>query len=534
MHSWFKLALAPFLLVSTVYAQSSCGSLAKLALPHTRIVSADVVVTGGFLPAGEAPSPADAAIYKHTPEFCRVVLRAAPSSDSDIRIEVWMPSAKWNQKFRGQGNGGFAGEINYSLMALAVSQGYATGGTDTGHAGQSTDASWALDHPQKIIDFGYRAIHEMTAAAKTVIDSYYGKAPSRSYFASCSDGGREALMEAQRFPADYDGILAGAPAYAWTNLVASGMHKVQALLADPASYIPAAKLPAISAAVLASCDAADGVKDGILNDPMSCHFDPDKLLCGGADSDSCLTQAQVKTLKTIYAPTSDSTGKEIYPGSLPGGELGPGGWSTWILGNEPGKSLGVAFGIGYFADMVYDDPRWNYKTFTVDDGLKEAIEKTGAALNATDPNLKAFAGHGGKLILYHGWNDPAISPLGTLDYFDQASTTNSDAQAFMRLFMVPGMQHCYGGPGPSSFGQFGWRPGTGPEDSAHDLYRALEQWVEQGSAPEQVIAARIDIDEKTGPRITMTRPLCAYPKQAKYKGSGDTSDAANFSCVVAR
>ncbi len=532
MNRWLRLSFVPLLLITAAHAQnsSSCAGLAKLALPHARIVSTDQVKAGRFTPPGDPPSPVDAHLYQKLPSFCRVLAESTPTPDSDIKIEVWMPVAGWNGKFRGQGNGGFAGEINYSFMAVSVSQGYATAGTDTGHTGQSTDASWALNHPEKVIDFGYRGIHEMTGNAKAVIDAYYGKAPSRSYFASCSDGGREALMEAQRFPDDYDGILAGAPAYAWTSLVSSGMHKVQALMLDQASYIPPAKLPAISSAVLDACDAKDGVKDGILNDPRTCHFQPESLLCKGTDSDSCLTRPQVTTLNAIYAATVDSTGRQVYPRSLPGGELGPGGWSTWVLGTEPGKSLGVAFGIGYFSNMVYSDPHWNYKTFTVDDGLKAAEEKTAAALNATDPNLKPFASHGGKLILYHGWNDPAISPLSTLEYYQQVQSSNSDAQSFVRLFMVPGMQHCYGGPGPSSFSQFGWRPGTGTDDVQHDIYKALEQWVDQGIAPETVIAAKIEADGKAAPKITMTRPLCSYPKAAKYKGSGDTNSAASFTC----
>lgn len=532
MNSRLGLALAPLVLITAAHAQqTSCDALAKLNLPHSTILSTQQTGAGQFTPPGATADASDAAAYQHAPSFCRVVIKAEPSSDSDIRIEVWMPTEKWNGKFRGQGNGGFAGQIYYSQMALAVSQGYATAGTDTGHTNPNTDASWALHHPEKVVDFGYRAIHEMTTSAKAVIDAYYGKPPIRSYFAACSDGGREALMEAQRFPNDYDGILAGAPAYIWTNLLTSGVDKMQALLRDRAAYVPASKLPAINAAVLAACDAADGVKDGILNDPRTCHFEPEKLLCSGPESDSCLTQPQVATLKVLYSATLNSAGQPIYPRGLPGAELGPGGWSTWVLGDRSGHSLGVDYGTGYFGDMVYGDPHWDFKTFTVDAGLKAAVEKTASALNATDPNLKPFASHGGKLILYHGWNDPAISALSTVDYYEQVRRDNSDAQSFVRLFMVPGMQHCYGGPGPSSFGQFGWRPGTGPDDAEHDLYKALEDWVERSMAPEQVIAAKIESDGKTAQKITMTRPLCAYPKEAKYNGSGDTSDAKNFTCV---
>jgi Tannase and feruloyl esterase len=532
MNRWSLAAAAPLLLVSAAHSQTtaSCAALAKQALPHARIARALQVEAGQFMPPGDAPNPATAAVYQHAPAFCRVEIRSTPTPDSDIGIEVWLPIAKWNGKFRGQGNGGFAGAIYYEDMARAISQGYATAGTDTGHVAEGTDASWSLNHPEKINDFGYRGMHEMTVNAKAVIASYYGKAAARSYLAACSDGGREALMEAQRFPNDYDGILAGAPAYNWTNLLTGGMTKMHALLMEPGSHIPPAKLPAIASAVLAACDADDGVKDGILNDPRTCHFKPETLACKGADSDSCLTPPQVDALKLIYAPITDSKGKLIFPGTMPGGELGGGGWGLWVFGEEPNKSLGAAFGYNYFTYMVYRDAHWDPKTFNVDDGLKLAIERTATAVNSTDPNLKAFAAHGGKLILYHGWNDAGISPLSTIDYYGKVVATNSNAQTFTRLFMAPGMQHCSGGPGPSSFGQGGWRPGAGPDDAQHNLYRALEDWVDQGVAPEQVIAAKIEADEKTGAKIVMTRPLCAYPKHAKYIGNGDTNDAANFTC----
>jgi feruloyl esterase len=524
------LSLLPFLTYAngeTAGHRAACGDLAKLSLPHTTILSAETVAPGMFVPQ----QAADAANYKGLPAFCRVVAKSAPTADSDIKIEVWLPASGWNGKFRGQGNGGFAGQINYDLLGLSVSQGYASAGTDTGHTAEGTDASWALGHPEKIVDFGNRAIHEMTSTAKSVVDAYYGKAPDHSYFASCSDGGREALMEAQRFPYDYDGILAGAPAYYWTNMVAGGMQKVQRITHSPNTYIPPAKIPAIAAAVNAACDAADGVKDGIVNDPRHCNFKPESLLCKSTESDTCLTQPQVDSLKTIYAPVLNASGKQIYPGTLPGGEDGPGGWALWLLGTAPDKTLSYAFTTGYFKDMVYGNPAWDYSTFNLDTGLKLAISKTAGPLNATDAHLQAFARHGGKLILYHGWNDPAISPLSTIDYYQRVQQMNGNAASFVRLFMVPGMQHCAGGPGPSSFGQFGWRPGTGPDDPQHDLYLGLEQWVEKGQAPEEVIAAKFDTNGHA-PRLSMTRPLCAYPLVAKYKGSGATTGAGNFICAA--
>jgi Tannase and feruloyl esterase len=511
---------------------SSCAALASLSLPDTKIVLAQQVEAGKFSPPEPSQDPAGKAAYQDLPAFCRIVARSAPTPDSDIKIEVWMPVKGWNGRFRGAGNGGFAGQIYYSSLAASVSQGYATAATDAGHSGDSTEASWALGHPEKVNDFGYRAIHEMTQKARSIISAYYGTAPTHSYFLACSDGGREALMEAQRFPEDYDGILAGAPAYNWTALLTGAVTGVQALTLTPASYIPPSKLPAISSAVLAACGASDRVRDGILNDPRTCHFDPEVLLCKGTDSDHCLTSSQVTALKSLYAGARNGRGEQVYPGLLPGAELGAGGWKLWITGSKPGDSLMFAFGTGYFSNMVYGDPKWDYKSFNVDDGLKAAVEKTATALNATDPNLKPFSSRGGKLILYHGWNDAAISALGTIAYYQQVASSNSDPQSFVRLFLVPGMQHCSGGPGPSSFGQFGWHPGTGPDDTQHDISLALEQWVEKGVAPEKVIAAKIEADPKAAPHTTMTRPLCAYPQEARYNGSGDTSDAASFACAL--
>jgi len=530
--------LVSFLLVSSALGQkgaptsASCAALAGLTLPNTKIVRAEQVEAGKLTPPRKPDDPAEARIYQNLPAFCRVVAQVAPTSDSDIKMEVWMPAAGWNGKFRGQGNGGFAGEIDYGGLALAVSLGYASGGTDTGHAADGGDASWALGHPEKVIDYGYRGVHEMTLQSKAIVQAYYSRPPRRSYFAACSDGGREALMEAQRFPADYDGILAGAPANNWTSLLTNAVHNAQALTLEPASYIPSSKLPAISSAVLAACDVSDGVKDGILNDPRQCHFDPAVMLCKASESDQCLTAPQVTVLKALYTGAYDSAGKLVFPGYLPGSETGDNGWGLWITGWAPGKSLQFVFGIGYFSNMVYEKADWDYKTFTVDNGLKAAVEKTASALNATNPDLKPFGRRGGKLILYHGWNDPAISALSTVDYYNQmtAATGQKNAQSFVRLFMAPGMQHCGGGPGPDSFGQGGWTPGMDPDDPQHDLYLALEQWVEKGTAPEQVIATKYP-GEGSATQQKMTRPLCAYPQQAKYKGTGDTSDAANFVCA---
>lgn len=529
------IAPAVLLLTSAVgsaQADSSgsekCEALAKLNLPNVTIVTAQQEPAGQFVGPRHPFTGADlTSFYKTLPGFCRVVAKAHPSSDSDITIEVWMPLEKWNGKLQGLANGGFAGAINYLELGASLQHGYVATGTDTGHTGSPIDATWALGHPEKIVDFGYRGIHEMTRVAKLVIPQFYGSAPKRSYFAGCSDGGREALMEAQRYPEDYDGILAGAPANYWTGLLSLGVVDTQAVTATPASFIPPAKIATIGKAVIATCDKLDGVADGVLNDPRQCHFDPATIECkSGADSNECLTAPQVAALKAIYAGIRDKSGRSVFPGYLPGAEEGQGGWALWITGPAPAKSLMAYFGLGYYANMVYDQKDWDYKSFSVDSGLKSANEKTAEVLNATKPDLSAFRSRGGKLILYHGWNDPAIPALNTVNYYEDviAKMGRSSADSFTRLYMVPGMQHCGGGPGPENFGEALDATATDPQ---HNIRVTLENWVEKGTAPSSFVVSKAA--SASSPEIT--RPLCPYPQAAKYKGVGDPNKAENFTCA---
>ncbi|HEY6968329.1 MAG TPA: tannase/feruloyl esterase family alpha/beta hydrolase [Candidatus Angelobacter sp.] len=524
-----RLFCAILFITSLVHAET-CENLSNLKLKDTTITSAQTVPAGQFTPgAAELAAPGMPANYKDLPAFCRVTAEIKPTQDSDIKIEVWMPGSDWNGKYLSNGNGGFAGSILHSALANGVKHGYAMAATDTGHSGSPVDATWALHHPEKIVDFGYRGIHEMTVKAKAIIETFYGKGPQRSYFSSCSNGGRQALMEAQRFPADYDGIIAGAPANFWTHLLTSGVWNIQAMQNDPASYIPAAKIPALNEAVLAACDAKDGVTDGVLNDPRECHFDPSSMLCKAADSNTCLTAPQAAALKKIYAGAKTSKGEQIFPGFVPGGESGPGGWPLWVTGGAPGKSLENAFSLGFFANMVFDNAAWDFKTFDFDRDTRIADQKQAANLNSTDPNLKPFRQRGGKLIIYHGWSDAAIQPLNTIDYYNSVEKKMgaSDTNTFVRLYMAPGMQHCGGGPGPSSFGQYGFGTQLDPQ---HNMLSVLEQWVEKGVAPDRIIATKYNNDMDPTKGVKMTRPLCPYPQVAKYKGSGDTNDEANFTC----
>jgi hypothetical protein len=504
----------------------NCAGLTQQVLPQSRVLSAQLIPPGRLSIPGVTVDG-----FASLPEFCRVVVQSTPSSDSDIAIEVWMPLNGWNGRFLGTGNGGFGGALNYSQMANALLYGYATAGTDAGHASTAeTDASFALEHPQKIIDFGYRAIHEMTLNALALIHDFYDKAPSHKYFSSCSDGGREALMEAQRYPTDYNGILAGDPANNWTGLLANGAQDLLALTASSASYIAASKLPAITAAVLARCNK--GVETGYLNNPPDCHFNPQAMLCKGSQSDSCLTQLQIATLNQLYRGTTAANGALVFPGLTPGSEAGGGenGWEGWLIGSAPGRTGDAEYVQSYYADMVYQDAEWNYRDFNLSASLAKSISTTGQEINAVNPNLSGFRAANGKLILYHGWNDAAISPYSSIDYYNSivAALGQKAANQILQLYMVPGMEHCQGGPGPTNFGAGGPGPDTPAFDRNHSIYKALEAWVEDGVVPKQVQTD--GTTQYNGQTLDISRPLCPYPQIAAYIGSGSQNLAANYTC----
>lgn len=487
----------------------TCESLSGLQLPATKITGAQVVAAGVFTPpAGNADA------YKSLPAFCRVQGVIAPSNDSHIEFEVWLPVNGWNRKYEAVGNGGYAGSINYAGMGGALAAGYATSSTDTGHRGTATDGAWALGHPEKRVDWAYRAVHEMAGKSKAVIRSFYGAMPEKSYFESCSNGGRQALMEAQRYPADFDGLVAGAPAAYITRLITQFAWDVQVLEDGGASLIPSAKLPAIERAALAACDSRDGVKDGVIGHPTKCNFDPAVLLCAGAESDSCLTAAQIAALKKIYSGPRDANGETLAPGFAFGGETGgTQGWARWIASAKPGESAQYQFATNFFRNFVFEDAAWDIRSFRLEREMKTVEEKLAPLYEASNPDLSAFQRRGGKLILYHGWSDPAIPPMSTINYYENVVKTmgRAAAQSFTRLYMVPGMQHCGGGPGTTQF----------------NALAALTQWVEQKKAPAEIVARH-----ETNGKTDRTRPLCPYPQEARYKGTGSTDDAANFVCGV--
>ena len=508
----FAVLLATLIFGHTLDAVS-CESLASLMLPNARITLAQTVPAGGFLPAGAVATAAAAQAFRTLPAFCRIAATLTPSSDSDIKVEVWLPASGWNGKFLAVGNGGLAGYIDYVGLVNAVGLGYAGSSTDTGH--RATDGKWWLGHPEKVTDFGYRAIHETAVKSKAIIRALYGANPEKSYFDGCSNGGRQGLMETQRYPADYDGIIAGAgAALKTTHIMAGVIWNVRALETPPAAYIPPTQLPAIERAVLAACDGLDGVQDGVLEDPRMCHYDPDALLCSGAQDDSCLTLPQVAALRKIYNGPRTSKGEHIWPGLQPGGEGAPRGWRWAVTGTGPGTGFGHdSMAGGDFLGFSFD-----YKSFDFDRDVPRMDEQVGGKYNPGSPNLKDFKNRGGKLILYHGWSDAAVPPTTSIEYYQAlvAKQGQKDVDAFVRLYMVPGMQHCVGGPGPNSF----------------SMFAALEQWSEKRLAPAEIVATKFKIDGRPSSGVVRTRPLCPYPQVARYSGSGSTDYAGNFACLV--
>lgn len=474
----------------------ACETLSNLSLPNASITLAQAIEAAAFIP----PDQGNAAPFRALPAFCRVAATLTPAPDSEIRIEVWMPASGWNGKLQAVGNGAFSGAIAYRPMAAALARGYATTSTDTGHTGGS--ASFGLGHPQKVIDFGWRAVHEMTVAAKKIIAAHYEGGPRFSYWNGCSAGGRQAMKEAQRFPSDFDGIIAGAPGLDWTGRAAQAVRMAKILENNEPARLAQPQIELLHRTVIDACDAVDGVKDGLLEDPARCTFDPAVLQCKAADQASCLSSAQVETVRLMYSsPPNPRTGRAI-TGLAPGSELGwtPMGWTASAR----------ATGLDEFRFLVFKDPAWTIQQFNFESDIVRAEETDADTINALDPNLKPFIDRGGKLIHYHGWSDPQISPGNSTQYYSRVvAALGEEARDSYRLFMAPGMAHCGGGEGPNSF----------------DMVSALEQWVERGQPPDRIVASH-----STNGVVDRTRPLCSYPQRAIYKGTGSTDDAANFEC----
>ncbi|HKE87381.1 MAG TPA: DUF6351 family protein [Vicinamibacterales bacterium] len=475
---------------------ATCEQLTALTVGGGTVTSAQAVAAGAFTPptgrAGGGPGGANP--FVKLGAFCRVALTLKPAAGSDIKAEVWLPASGWNGKLQIVGNGGFAGTISYPAMANALAAGYATASTDTGHTGPSTNT---FVNGDVLIDFAHRAIHETTVAAKATVDGFYGNAPKLSYFNGCSTGGRQALTAAQKYPEDFNGIIAGAPA-SYTSKQTFGQIWFYQALADPVSALPREKLALVHDAVMNACDGLDGVKDGVLENPLACKFDPKVLVCKeGVDPASCLTPAQADGVRRIYAgPSNPRTGAHIFPGLERGSELG---WNP----------VPVGYAVDYFKYIVFKDPNWDPKSLNYDSDVERASKGDNLVFEANDPDMSAFTKRGGKLIMYQGWGEPGIPPGNLVRYYDDVLKKTKNAKDSVRVFMVPGMGHCGGGNGTSSF----------------DFVPVLDEWADRGQAPTRVNASRV----RDG-KVDRTRPLCAWPQVARYKGSGSIDDEANFVC----
>jgi len=465
----------------------ACATVATLKLPDVKISEAVAVPAATTGPIRAA--------------HCRV----NGVIGTEIRFSLLLPDT-WNGKFFMGGGGGFVGSIQNSAQTT-VNAGYATVGTDTGHQGGGTEASWAYNNLERQLNFGYLAVHRTAEVAKAIIAAYYARTPTRSYFQGCSRGGGQALMEAQRYPDDFDGIVAGAPAFDWTGIAATFIRNMQAAFPDPSKLTPMFTLDTlktVESAIVAACDANDGLKDGIIDDPRQCKFNVETLP---------LSAVQKNALKVIYGPTTNREG-EIYPGQPFGGEGQTAGWPTWITGasapTQPGQapSARFAFGTGVFKYFVFNNPNWDYSTYDLNN-LKKDTALVATFLNATDTNLQPFKGRGGKLILWHGWADPALTPFASVKYYEQVMSRDATTPDYFRMFLMPGVLHCGGGAGP---------------DTA-DWTQTIADWVEKGQAPGRVVATKV-----VGGAATMSRPLCPYPQKAAYNGSGNPNEAQSFTC----
>ena len=500
---------------------ASCTALAgKTIAANTQIESAEYLPDGGSMGTTQVATP-----------FCRVIGVATPTKDSHIGFEVWLPpAAQWNGKFQGEGSGGSAGTISRPAMLEALKAGYATMSTDNGHITDTSqknggsEQTWALGHPEKMLDFAFRAMHVSTVAAKQVVRSFYGRAAGQSYFVGCSQGGHHALMEASRYPADYDGIVAGAPAWHWANQMINATWNSMAALKD-ASALTAESTTILNKAVIAACDRLDGLEDGVISDPRRCRFEPATLLCKpGSAADACLSQAQIDAAGRIYQGVHKSDGTALFQGFARGSELK---WPQMWASATPGGSSW-----DFWRYSVFQDPQFHNIDFDFDRDAERGLSTVRAGMRVADiynvkPDLSAFRARGGKLIIYHGWADEQVTPFASLDFYSHIAAQQGGAatDAFLRMFMLPGISHCSGGPGAGNIG--GATPALS-RDPQHDVVAALDAWVIRHQAPAILIAAHLDENKETD----RTRPLCPFPQEAHYKGAGDSNDAANFVCAV--
>lgn len=494
---------------------ASCAALTgKTIAPNTVVQSATWLPDGGVI----AKTQVDTA-------FCRIVGVATPTRDSHIGFEVWLPPmATWNGDFRGEGSGGSAGAISPNPMREALRAGYATMSTDNGHidgAGGGYGLSWAYKHPEKMIDWGWRGLHLSTVAAKSVVHQFYGKRADKNYFVACSAGGHHAIMAATRFPADYDGYVAGAAPWKWTSLMLGHTWNSQPGLQD-ASALTADSVKILNRRMVEACDKHDGVEDGIIADPRRCTIDPVQFQCRDAEVAGCLTPVQVAAAQHIYAGATKSDGTRLMPGQVRGTELG---WLAQMAGPTPGGSSWLFWKQAAFQDLTFDNRKFDFDRDTERAMTAKVAHSTLPEVYDQKADLDAFKARGGKFILFQGWADSVISPLMDVDFYNRIVTRYGQAATddFLRFFLLPGMGHCSGGPGFSRIGGSTGAPLK--DDPDHDMLKALDGWVRKGAAPSLFIAAQT----KDG-KVSATRPVCRYPLEARHTGRGATTEAGNFVC----
>lgn len=449
--------------------------------------------------------------------LCRVLAIASPVPGSTIKVEVWLPD-EWNGKMLGTGGGGTNGGIISSTKehAVGLERGYAGVLSDLGHDLSSQMKDWAFNQPERVVDFGHRGNHVAAILGKAIIADYYGKPATKSYFQGCSGGGREALMLAQRYPADYDGIIAGAPAANFSGLMLQGMWNTQRVHRIPGTEKLPEKVALLRAASVGKCDKNDGVADGVIENPLACKFDPEELQCKpGQDAAKCLTSAELVGVREIYGGAHRADGSRVFAGYPFGSEAN---WPPTIM--EKGIVASM-LAVPFYQWVVAQDPNFSPASFQLETGIILAKSRVSAITDATDPNLDAFVRRGGKLLIYHGWEDGLLPAGATIDYYASAKRrAKASLDRSVRLFMLPGVSHCEGGPGPSFF----------------DKLDVLERWTERGLKPERIVAIKYENDalakEGKPTKLVRTRPICPWPKVARYKGSGSTDDEANFSCAA--
>jgi Tannase and feruloyl esterase len=519
-------------------ANDRCAAIGQSKLEQTIIESAatqprDVAVPGANLP-GMTGIPGAGPAISGLPPFCRVIGRIQPEAGSDILFEVWMPTENWNGRFTGSGSGGLAGSISFNDLASAVRAGQVGAGTDTGHRGNPRESAWAKGHPERVRDYGWRAIHLTAVIAKKLATEFYGHGPEHSYYVGCSNGGRSALMQASRFPEDYDGIVAGAPITSFIGWAMSTINVIQAQLPPDAAIRPAqAKL--LQQEVVRQCDGKDNQMDGLIADPMQCKIDTSRLACGVADSATCFSPPQLTALQKIYDGPHDAKGRQVALGYPPAGaEVGIPvpffGWDGVIFTDEKNSLDRAAMPDGLLKDFA-TKPFADTRTFDFNKDPAALKAAVGADLDV-QPNLARYFDRGGKLIIWHGWADAAIPPQGTLSFYkDALRSSGTHAKDSMRLFMVPGVQHCAGGTGAGAFGQIGAPPpGDTPE---RNIAAAMQAWVETGRTPESLIGRRgMDAMAPAAPNAAeKQRLLCAYPSEAMLQPGADPDKASSYTCV---